>query len=280
MIAAKKLDYDRAIRYIGKIMKIRFMSDLHLEFSPMKFEYAGEDILILAGDIALHTDAMAQLNAVAAAWDIPVLILAGNHEFYTNSGHQDHTWEDTIDDLRRAADHNVKIVKGDTTFFEDTVATYEGVRFIGATLWTDMNLFGDAPIASRQVQLALSDYVLIRKDKGMAAITADDTMARHAVSRKFIADTLAQPFDGQTVVFTHHAPSWKSVEFKDDKISAGYASRLEELMLDHEPVLWIHGHTHKVFDYKVGETRVMCNPRGYVPDGLVEGFDPKLVVEI
>ncbi len=273
-------------------MKIRPLSDLHTEFKPFKFKYAGEDVLILAGDIALHTGAMKQLKAKAKEWDIPILILAGNHEFYTNRKRFSHTWEDTIGDLRAAADNADKIVKGETTFFEDMVAVYEGVRFIGATLWTDMNLFGDAPIASRQVQFALSDYgyttdtgrriVLIRKNKGMEAITADDTMARHAVSRQFIADTLAQPFDGPTVVVTHHAPSALSVidQFKDDKIAAGYASRLENLMLEYEPVLWIHGHCHARLDYKVGKTRVLCNARGYVPDDLVKKFNPKLLVEI
>ena len=43
--------------------------------------------------------------------------------------------------------------------------------------------------------------------------------------------------------------------------------------------LWIHGHTHFNVDYKIGQTRVITNQRGYV-DSLSANFDPKLVLEV
>ena len=76
---------------------------------------------------------------------VPVLMIAGNHEFYRDREVDAHTWESTIDDLRRAADHIDAIKPGHVTFLEDQVAVYEGVRFVGTTLWTDMKLFGDDP---------------------------------------------------------------------------------------------------------------------------------------
>ena len=105
-------------------------------------------------------------------------------------------------------------------------------------------------------------------------------MARHGVSRQFITEELAKPFDGPTVVVTHHAPSWLSVPDKFREASAAYASRLEDLILDHEPLLWIHGHTHTSFDYKIGKTRIVCNPRGYHGFELNPDFEVNLIVEI
>lgn len=263
-------------------MKIRYCSDLHLEWGPISLTHANEDIMILAGDIAIHTEAMDLLKQMAQVFDIPIVVLAGNHEFYTNVVSWSHTWEGTIADLRAAADHTSVIEKGKVTFFEDQTATYLGVRFVGATLWTDMKLYGDHdPGVQIAVENSLNDYVVIKREDGRD-MRAYDTIERHLVSRQFITEALAESFDGPTVVLTHHAPSWLSVpdQFRGDKISAGYASRLEELMMTYEPVLWIHGHTHTSFDYQIGKTRVVCNPRGYVPSNENPNFDPNLVVEI
>jgi predicted phosphodiesterase len=259
-------------------MKIRLLSDLHLEHGPIRLAHAGEDVMILAGDIATHTDAMPLIKEMADQFGVAILVLAGNHEFYSDVNHHP-TWEKTIDDLKAAADHTDMIEQGKVTFFEDQTVVYQGVRFIGATLWTDMNLYGDFPIAITRFG-DFPDYVFIRKDDGKAIMPLD-TVSRHTHSRRFITDTLAQPFDGQTVVFTHHAPSWLSIadRYKADRTSAAYASRLEDLMLSYEPVLWIHGHTHTVMDYMIGKTRIMCNPSGYRFD-KGNGFNPNLIVEV
>lgn len=262
-------------------MKIRCCSDLHLEWGPLELSYAGEDILLLCGDIAIHTEAMDLIKQMAQVFSIPVVVLAGNHEFYTNEDAPSHTWEETINDLRKAADLTDRIEKSKVTFFEDSSAVYQGVRFIGATLWTDMKLYGDDPIIQMWVEQALNDYRLIKHNDG-SDMRAMDTIARHGVSRQFITDKLAEPFDGPTVVLTHHAPSWLSVpeQFKKDHASAGYASRLETIMLDYEPVLWVHGHTHTNFDYEIGTTRIVCNPRGYAAAAENPEFDPNLIIEI
>lgn len=237
--------------------------------------------MILAGDIAIHTEHMDLLKQMAQMFEIPVLVIAGNHEHYTNPENPNHTWEGTIDDLRAAAHHTDKIVKGEVTFFEDSCAVYEGVRFVGATLWTDMKLYGDNPLVPMQIEGGLNDYRMIRKTDG-GDLTAMDTMLRHGASRQYITDRLAEPFDGPTVVVTHHAPSWLSVHdmFRSSPISAAYASRLEPLMLSYEPALWIHGHTHFSFNYEIGKTTVVCNPRGYVGADLNEEFEPNLIIEI
>lgn len=261
------------------------MSDLHLEFGSLEISEAGEDLLILAGDLGIHVEAMDLIRQMARLFEIPILVIAGNHEFYRTPESPSHTWEDTIDDLRRAADHTSVVVKGEVTFLEDSTVTYEGVRFIGATLWTDMKLYGEDHFVAMAVQDALSDYAKIYT-KSDDPIHVQDVMARHGESIGYIRERLTDPLwlpkDGPTVVVTHHAPSWLSIDerFRSDKVSAGFASRLEDLILDTNPVFWVHGHTHTSFDYVLGETRVLCNPRGYVDVALNPDFNPDLIVEI
>jgi predicted phosphodiesterase len=246
----------------------------------MSITPAGEDILVLAGDICVHTEHMELTRQMAKFLDVPIVLLSGNHEFYSHRP-DTHTWESTLIDLRAAAHHTDKIVKGEVTFLEDSSAVYEGVRFIGATLWTDMKLFGDDPTIQYVVEHSLNDYRFIRKDD-RKKISAYDTIDRHMASRQYITNRLAEKFDGPTVVVTHHTPSWLSVhpDYKGSKITAGYSSRLETLMLSYEPVLWIHGHTHYSFDYEIGKTRVVCNPRGYFQHSLNPDFNPDLIIEI
>ncbi len=260
-------------------MKIRLQSDLHREFEERKISSVGEDLLILAGDIDIHDRGVRFAKKTARYIKVPSLVLCGNHEFYQNRKDRSHTWESTLVDCRAAADHTDKVMKGEATFLEDSAVEYEGVRFIGATLWTDMKLYGDDPLVPWQVSSALNDYYSIYSDLE-TPLTTDQSIYRHGVSREFITNALRQPFDGPTVVLTHHAPSWLSVpeEFRGDKVSAGYASRLEELILDTKPVLWVHGHTHTPFDYMIGETRIVCNPKGY--PGENTGFNPNLIIEV
>jgi predicted phosphodiesterase len=263
-------------------MKIRLLSDLHLNHQSFLFPKAGEDLLVLAGDIATHTDSIEVAKELAVTYDIPVIVVAGNHEFYQDEHHTGHIWETTCFDLARAAHHSDIIETGKVTFLENSTATYKGVRFIGATLWTDMQLFVHAPWGQIIIRQQMNDYNDIYNDF-KRPILPRDTIDRHIESRIYIKDTLAVPHEGPTVVITHHAPSWLSVheKYKEDLVSAAYASRLEGLILDTKPTLWLHGHTHTAFDYTIGDTRVVCNPRGYPREyDFNNGFNANLLIEI
>lgn len=256
-------------------MKLRLVSDLHLEWAPLALEYAGEDLLIAAGDIAPGIHGLRALQGYARHANIPALMIAGNHEFY--GGH----WEDTLRDLRAAADHTDRLAPGALTFAENASICYGGVDFIAATLWTDCRLFGDAPLARQIVQHALNDY---RKIGGPInrPLLVTDTIARHGESRTFILDALSRHSPlARSVVVTHHAPSAQSVaeRYRADRVSAAYASTiLEYLDPALAPELWLHGHTHTSFDYLAGRTRVVCNPRGYVDEN--PDFDPVLIIGV
>jgi Icc-related predicted phosphoesterase len=127
---------------------------------------------------------------------------------------------------------------------------------------------------------AMADYRVIRwRDTGM--LSADDTRAIHQLQAAWLARELAHPWDGASVVVTHHLPHPGSIHprYEGDPLNPGFASDLSALVRD--PVkLWIHGHTHESMDYLVEGTRVVCNPRGYLPQEPNSAFDASLVVQI
>ncbi|SEF35494.1 hypothetical protein ABL840_37005 [Variovorax sp. NFACC27] len=115
-------------------------------------------------------------------------------------------------------------------------------------------------------------------------MTAYDTLRVHQAQRAWLRDRLVEPFAGPTVVVTHHAPHRGSLSqrYADDWASGAFVNELPDTFFD-VPVLWIHGHTHQQFDYRVRTCRVVCNPRGYVNwSGRIENkaFNPGLVIDL
>ncbi|MFH1870129.1 MAG: hypothetical protein ABIG36_05850 [Pseudomonadota bacterium] len=163
----------------------------------------------------------------------------------------------------------------------------DGVRFVGAVLWTDFMLFGNSMDmigqCLREAKLRMRDFSTIRFGSTGWMLPAD-SVKLFRVSAMYLREELVKQFDGPTVVVTHHLPSKKSVaeRFKSELISAAFASKLDHLVAKAD--LWIHGHTHDGFDYRIGKCRVVCNPRGY-PDRLKDryenpAFDPAKIIEI
>ena len=107
-----------------------------------------------------------------------------------------------------------------------------------------------------------------------------EALAVHEASRAFLEETLAEPFDGPSVVVTHHAPHPKSINerYALDPLNVAFASDLSEVILEGRPQLWLHGHTHTSSDYRIGATRIVANPHGYGREN--PAFDPSLVVEV
>lgn len=207
--------------------------------------------------------------ALAAFPDKPIIYVAGNHEFYGGSlGH-------TMNKMRAAA-------KGTRLhFLHNEEVVLDGVRFLGATLWTDYRLTGNQPLAEWDAGQQMQDFKYIR-DEHFRKVRPYQVLQAHARSRSFLDEKLNETFDGKTVVVTHHAPSELSIHerYKDQPghLNAAYASRLDGLM--GTAALWVHGHTHHSFDYELYGTRVVCNPRGYAPKDLNPDFDPNLILEV
>jgi hypothetical protein len=171
---------------------------------------------------------------------------------------------------------------------------YQGVRFLGCVLWTDYELNGmeQKPRAMKACEARLADH---RKIMGVSSpsegFQATRALELHQRDRAWLAGKLDEPFDGPTVVITHHGPHPQSVHprFADDPCNAGFISDLSPLLAKAQ--LWIHGHVHDSFDYNVAGCRVVTNPGSYA-QGLSSAktfddlrwenphFDPQMVVSV
>ncbi len=284
-------------------MKITLASDLHLEFSDC-YDLKNEnnaDVLILGGDIMIAEDlhdhphvpsiyeygSFAELGRkqkrVQTFRDFltrmsnlfpHVVYVAGNHEFYHGK------WVKGIQYLRDecAKFPNVHFLERDSVKIDD-------VTFIGGTLWTDMNKHD--PLTLHAVRDMMNDFRIIKNDeKGYTNLKPADTVVRHRETLAYIKTVIAEKHDEKFVVVGHHSPSHQSVhpQYAHETLMNGaYHSDLSEFILDHPQIkLWTHGHTHHCFDYMVGETRVVCNPRGYQSDGYGEdtGWNPNIILEV
>ena len=247
-------------------MKIHILNDLHIEFEDFVPPDTDADVVVLAGDVGVGLGALPWIERCFPAR--PVIYVPGNHEYY----HHDLA---LIDTLKRDAPDHVHVL-------DNNAIEIDGVRFLGSTLWADFSLFGiaDKYFALQQARSGMADFELIRYHG--RRFTPEDSIRLHEQSRDWINQMLAQPFEGTTVVVTHHAPSPRSVHprYARNLLTPAFASDLEALMEESRVTLWIHGHTHDPFDYRVHGTRVVCNPRGYAPDQLAEGFRADLVVRI
>lgn len=253
-------------------MLLNILSDLHLSRGSLKTPENDADLVVLAGDIARPREAVAW----AAGFAKPVLYVAGNHEFYGGS------IAGTVKELKQlCAGTHIHVL-------DDDELVLKGVRFLGTTLWTDFNLFGEdeGRVAAIGEALALMrDFSKIRTgDAPEATFTPDDSAGLFKIHAGWLESKLAEGYPGPTVVITHHAPSRKSIHprFSDSLLNACFVSDAERLIEGTRVRLWIHGHTHDSFDYILNGTRVVCNPRGYAKDGIDENplFDANFLVGI
>ncbi|CAN5341936.1 metallophosphoesterase [soil metagenome] len=252
-------------------LRLQLASDLHLEH--LQLQFPGErivspapdaDLLVLAGDIENGPRAVRAF----ADWPVPVLLIAGNHEFY------DHHWESTRVELRRASEGTSVILldndRADFSRFTDWSARHAAalsrLRIFGTTLWTDYGF--PCGLSQRQLmdhaESRIVDHRAIQTSDG--PFRAEQALDDHRRSRDWLERELATPFDGKTIVITHHGPHPNSVHprFRAPETNATNASFVSDLTaLMPQVDLWLHGHVHDSFDYRLGRCRVVTNPRGY-----------------
>lgn len=270
-------------------MRIKVVSDLHLEFSDINIQNNENcDVLILGGDIMVASKVHKPESEYGirfrdflkrVSFQFPhVIYIMGNHEFYS-----DGKWFQSVEDMRAACGvyDNIYMLERDCKQIDD-------VLFVGGTLWTDMNKHD--PLTLHAVRDMMMDYRAIVNDKaGYTRLKPADTVERHRLTRDYIKHVVSENKDKKIVVVGHHTPSFQSCheQYKLEYLMNGaYHSSLEDIMLDNPHIkLWTHGHTHNTFDYVIGETRVICNPRGYHDDsgrgwGEDTGWNPEHVIEI
>lgn len=174
-------------------MRIRIYSDLHAEFQrfdPPPLD-AGIDLVILAGDINKKARGVKWANETFAC---QVAYIAGNHEYY--DGHIDRT----LQKMQDAAAGHVHVLENESLILGD-------VRILGSTAWTDFTSTGNWVAASSAARQCMNDFKYIRCDSHYRRLRTDDLITRNHIAKDWLTQELARPFDGKTVVVTHHSPS-------------------------------------------------------------------------
>lgn len=223
------------------MVKVAVGSDLHTEFHWPHMPDPDTDLLLLAGDTGTNTsqtrwfEDLDRLRPNTWRLDIP-----GNHWGYDKT-----PWEECEQTL---------------------VSDAYGLKIVGATLWTDFNLYGDPQRAKEHAHLGMNDYrTYIRPDRQWLEPHHTEEWNRQHI------EFLRQFGKAADIIMTHHAPSSKSIapEFIHDyQLNPCFVSNLDDLVKELKPRLWIHGHTHTSCEYIISDgllatTTVICNPRGY-----------------
>ncbi|RBP43752.1 Icc-related predicted phosphoesterase [Roseimicrobium gellanilyticum] len=249
-------------------MRIHILSDLHQEFGEVDVPEVSCDLVILAGDVSTKLNGLTWIRKRFPS--MPVIYLCGNHEFYGEK-------------LPRVTEKLRLECEGTNVhYLENDAVELGGYWFYGCTLWTDLALHGDWHVGAGEAGELMNDYKRVRNsEKSYRHLTPQDTRALHLHSVEAMGEFLEGHDPSRTVVVTHHAPSMCSLpEHRRSKLlSCAYASHLDDFILKHEPLLWIHGHIHHSCDYHIGQTRVVANPRAY-PDGPNVWFNPALVMDL
>ena len=243
-------------------MRVQYFSDLHFEFHRdagesfvASLEPAGVDVLVVAGDLAVGEGVGLALDLVCARYaDATVVFVHGNHEFYGS------TREDVLAVTRAACARHQNL-----RWLDGGVTEIDGVRFVGAPLWFRH------PGPAERLKLAMNDFREIREFESWV----------YAENARAIAFLERELRDGDVVV-THYLPTRASIApgWAGSQLNPFFVCDVEDLLRERRPALWVHGHTHASVDVVVGQTRVVCNPFGYVRREQNASFREDAVVEL
>lgn len=247
-------------------MKIWIISDLHNESQAwLPASIPEHDVMVVAGDVSNDCfDTVRELHALRQTRS-KLIFVPGNHDIFSSR-----------------LDVFTPFLAGPVFIFPaGQSVVIDGVRFVGATLWTDFSIADDVYASEAWAARHMPEYQQVLSEDGGRLWPAHTRLA-HAMQRDAIKATLSTPHDGPTVVVTHHAPSRRSIKGPVDIPDAAFASDCEYLMRRYRPELWVHGHVHQRCHYWIEDTQVVCNPRGYVTETWEEetGFEEGFVVEV
>jgi predicted phosphodiesterase len=269
-------------------MKLQILSDLHREFYRQRYEpmdlpwrpSSKADVIVLAGDIDHGDEAAEWLAVESERLGMPIVYVPGNHEYYGS------VLEDRLTAMReRLRGAGAHLLDGDEVVIE-------GVRFLGATLWTDYQAslctaIPDINLAMFQAGRMINDHQQIRTQVGAeppapaTEFTPQHARDLHRAARIWLTERLAVAHDGPTVVITHHGPCSLAQHrrYPVGELSGAYWSNLSDLFADVD--LWVYGHTHAAVDTLIEPSgmRLVSNQAGYPHDTGV-GFERVKLVEV
>jgi len=261
-------------------MIINIISDLHLESGEFKhIPPKKADAVIICGDITGNADmSLNWIRQNYQDYNGVVLWVLGNHEFYHH-----HTLETSASYITEQIVNDPELCEF-VTLLDNNYVTLGGITFVGSTLWTDFNKDDQD---RQNAQRYMNDYKMIQSNvhnDHNGKIIPKDTQEKFYKNRDYINKVISGRKD--IVVITHHAPSYKSIDDKYKRMSyvhtnPSFASDMDGFIENNPQIkLWCHGHTHSNMDYNIGETRVICNPRGYAHLNENDNFNKDLTIEI
>ncbi len=232
-------------------MKIAYVSDLHVDINGLPELTAEADVLVLAGDIC-PSDYLEDVMVPLCAQYERVMYVSGNHELYLQPGGAQGLKEQ-IEALGLLNLH----------YLENDTVTFDGQRFVGCTMWFPYN--GNATGKHQ-----MNDFRYIERFEEFVGV-------RNKESQVYLRRNLQQG----DIVITHHLPSYNSVapHYVGHPLNRFFVCPMDDIIETAKPAYWFHGHTHTSCDYKLGDTRVLCNPMGYKGENK-SSYDPTKVLEI
>lgn len=263
-------------------MKFVVTSDVHGGTDYLHSGDYSDVVLIIAGDFDEVKRSRYRTGIESLCKQFKnVVLVPGNHEYYGSNIHKTHK---VLSDMQDEIPNFI--------FLQNKFVWLDGVLLVGSTLWTDFDK-GNS-LTKFDARQKMNDYKHIRhgttSEPWRKKLTPDDTEFMHHKDKQFIKNSIdtvrfMHDNDFKVIVVTHHAPSYQSIspKYKNDSLNGCYCSDMDQYIEDLGADVWIHGHVHSSFDYHIGKTRIICNPRGYESySGACENFDynPKFVFEI
>lgn len=246
-------------------MLVKVLSDIHLEAAPFRYIDHGEHVCILAGDIGEGMRGISwALKSIPE--HILTLYIKGNHELYG---------QDAVYLKRKMQEHNK--LNTHVRVLDNEIFRYNDIDFFGTTLWTDFNLYGNAPLHGEAWRKGLNDSLYIL-NKGRK-ITIQNFIDWNKESLDFLEKAVSSESKTR-VLITHYCFELSvSQRYRNDPLTPGFATKIP--MHIHEKFdFHFHGHTHDAFNYEMPYgTKVICNPKGYGMENSI-GFNEELVLDI
>lgn len=261
-----------------KIKYLRVFSDIHLDFDvnragkdfvperdlwfPKQYNTDKETILVIAGDI---WHASKPFDFKGYSWIkelsnkfLAIIVVLGNHDL----------WGGTL--IKEYENFNLSCKKqglNNVFLLQNNIVRLGDVKFVGGTLWTG---YDRANMSCMKVGMSrMNDFEFIHYSNPLNKISAENIFKEHEGTYKHIRKNRHKEFEEQKVwVITHHAPSFRSLYQNNTDLEGkcqedcSDASNLENLITDDISV-WVHGHIHKGNYYKIKNTKIISNPRGY-----------------
>ena len=250
-------------------MKIRYLSDLHLEFlAPNKIERLirkipsgiDNEICILAGDIGnpYHQSNYDTFMKFISKNFIKTFVIAGNHEYYNKTK----TIKETNDFMENYFQqfHNIR-------FLNNNYEIYNNYCFIGTTLWSKIT----NPVYEINDVYSIPNFDYIQYNR------------LNMLSVDFLEDALQN--NENCIVITHHMPSSSliDIKYKTSKMqpyNQWFYCNMDEMVQSHSDKIkcWIYGHTHTPSSVMINNIPFVCNPIGYPNENKKINFDTNIVI--